>query len=184
MKCRIRVHPSLSRAHPLGPVNENESTGGNKRSESKKPRIFREQRVGRWWRIRETGFHFARSVDRARAVLEMHRAREQSARRREIILTPSHTRLGVGCESIKISHRELSVERQNISNIQRPSARSPPSSLRCLFPLLLSRREKHFLSTAPRHRSRTRPLNFPPPLRPLSAFLPPSPFIPRFFPPF
>lgn len=51
-----------------------------------------------------------------------------------------------------------------------------PLSHRCLFALLLSRREKHFLSTAPRHLPRTQPVNFPPfyPTTSLNLFPPPT----------
>jgi len=114
---------------------------------------------------------------------------------REIILTWSHICAAMdGYESIKISHREPRIGRGNISNIRRadPSLTPhrlsittltsllasyisfPRSLLACrLFALLLSRREKHFLSTAPARISRTRAVNFsfPPSYKRFSSFL-------------
>lgn len=114
-----------------------------------------------------------------------HASSQRKEPSREIILTRSHIRATAdGYESIKISHREPRVGRGNISNIRRadPSPAPYPLSITtltgllasyisfprlsslptacCLFALLLSRRETHFLSTAPARIFRTRAVNF------------------------
>lgn len=116
-----------------------------------------------------------------------HASSQREEPSRKIILTRSHIRATAdGYESIKISHRKPRVGRGNISNIRRadPSPAPHPFSITLagllasyisfprlsslpaalppcrLFALLLSRREKHFLSTAPARISRTRDVNF------------------------
>lgn len=124
---------------------------------------------------------------RARGDIQHASSQQREEPSREIILTRSHIRASAdGYESIKISHREPRVRRGNISNIRRrwdPSPVTPPTldhhpswslhhtspflvshrsplSPYRLFALLLSRCEKHFLSTAPARVSRTRVVNF------------------------
>lgn len=105
----------------------------------------------------ERGFHIARwtaCVIGCRGYVPQ-REREREKERNHID-PESHTRLDVG-ESIKISHRELSAERENISNIQ-PLRFSHPL---LILAFIISARETFFIDW-------TRPLNF------LSLCLPPT----------
>lgn len=97
----------------------------------------------------ERGFHIARwtaCVIGCRGYVPQ-RERERE-RERNHIDPESHTRLDVG-ESIKISHRELSAERENISNIQ-PLRFSHPL---LILAFIISARETFFIDW-------TRHLNF------------------------
>lgn len=114
-------------------------------------------------RITGTGFHFTgnhplgtvASVEQrrlhARVYVEIQ-GTSGAEPRREIILTPSHIRLGRRLRINKDFPSRASIRTGEYFKHPHHPSRAPPRPAIValhLFALLLSRREKHFLSTAP-----------------------------------
>ena len=138
-------------------------------NQSKRQAIFHpKEEICRCTRISKAGFHFTRWTARvlsARSRDAETLAREQSRREEKNHIdprepyTPRRRRLRINKD---FPSRAFRVERENISNIQRPSVSCHPSSHRCLFALLLSRSARNiFYRLPPRHSPRTRSVNFP-----------------------